>query len=312
VNNVPLPKCPICGSNRAVRIGKPQVSSQAAKFVNADYHVVKCNRCRFYYVFPQIPFDERQWEGLYQDEYFGEMPRWWARKRAKDRKQRLDWLQEHSQRSISTFLDVGCGEGYVLTEALQRRWSTYGVDIFDNRMELAKGKSIAFFRGDIFQASFPNDFFDCIYMDSVLEHVLDPSRQLCEVRRILREGGVAYIGVPNEDCLFNDVKRLLYILSGRRNLSARLWPFKPPYHIIGFTEESLRKVLDRSGLEIVRFRNFAGEYEWRKFKCFTKPFLINLFLLPIHLIAIPLRKRIYFDVIVRKSDQPWRLTRNAV
>ena len=303
MNSVSLPECPICGSNQIVRIGKPQISSQAAGFVNADHHVVKCKRCRFYYVFPQIPFSEKQWERLYENEYFGEMPSWWARKRSEDRKQRLDWLQEASHRKINRFLDIGCGEGYVLIEALKRGWTTYGVDVYDNRIDVAKDKSITFFRGNIFQASFPNDFFDCIYMDSVLEHVLDPFRQLCEVRRILREGGVVYIGVPNEDCLFNDVKRLIYILSGRRNLSARLWPFKRPYHIIGFTKESLMEVLGKSGLEIVRFRNFAGEYEWRRFKCFTKPFLVNLFLLPIHLIAIPLRKRIYFDVIVRKTNQ---------
>ena len=63
------------------------------------------------------------------------------------------------------------------------------------------------------------------------------------------------------------------------------------------------KVLDKNGFEIVRFRNFAGACEWKKFKYFTKPFLVQLFLLPVHLIAIPLQKRIYFDVIVRKSNR---------
>ena len=227
---------------------------------------------------------------------------WWARKRNKDRIQRLDRLQEYYHRNINKFLDVGCGEGYVLIEALRRNWVTYGLDISDNRIDSAKDKRITFLKGDIFQASFPNDFFDCIYMDSVLEHVLDPIRHLSEIRRILRKGGVLYIGVPNEDCLFNDIRKLLYILSDRRKLSVHLKPFESPYHIIGFTKESLTKALDKTGFEIVRFRNFGGEYEWRKYKFFTEPFFMHLCLLPLHLVAIPLKKRIYIDAIARKID----------
>jgi len=51
---------------------------------------------------------------------------------------------------------------------------------------------------------------------------------------------------------------------------------------------------------MLRLRNFAGEYDWRKHKAFTRGFFIQLFLLPIHLLAIPLGKRIYLDVIARK------------
>lgn len=298
-----LPKCPICGGNEIVKIGKPQISSQAANFIHTEYQVVKCKTCRFYYVYPEISLGEKEWEKLYSTEYFSNKTSWWKRKRCKDRKQRLDWLQECSNRNINKFLDIGCGEGYTLLEASERGWSAYGIDISDNRVDIAKDKNITFHKTDIFQAAFPDDFFDCIYMDSVLEHTLDPCRHLTEIKRILREGGVLYIGVPNEDCLFNDVKRFLFILLGQHNLSAHLYPFKRPFHVIGFTKESLFKILHKSGLEIIRFRNFAGEYEWRKHKCFTKQFLVDFFLLPVHLLAIPLKKRIYIDSIVRKINE---------
>jgi ubiquinone/menaquinone biosynthesis C-methylase UbiE len=251
-------------------------------------------------VFPNISLSEQQWEVLYGDNYFSNTTSWWARRRCRDRKQRLDWLVEYSERKIDRFLDIGCGEGLTLVEARQRGWDVYGVDISDNRLDIAKDTKIEFHKANILQTTFPHNFFDCIYMDSVLEHVTDPCRYLNEVSRILREDGIVYIALPNEDCLFNDVKRLLFMLLGKRNQSAKLQPFKRPYHVIGFTRKSLFEVVHRSGFKILRFRNFAGEYEWRKFRCFTRPFVINLFLLPVHLAAIPLRRRTYMDAIVRK------------
>lgn len=301
MKNVSLLECPICTGDQIITIGRPQISSQASMFVNEDHRVVKCKTCRFYFVFPKISFSQQEWEKLYGDEYFGEMPRWWARRRSEHRKQRLDWLQECFYDPINKFLDIGCGEGYVLMDALKRGWNTYGIDISDNRMDAAKNKDITFIKGGIIEASFPDNFFDCIYLDSVLEHMLDPLGSLGEIRRILRKGGVLYVGVPNEECLFNDVKRLLFILSGKRGLSARLQPFKPPYHVIGFTKKSLVEMFRKIGFEIVKFRNFAGEDEWMKFKPFTRPFVIHFFLLPVHLLAIPLRKRIYLDAVVRKN-----------
>lgn len=297
----PLYKCPICGGNDVILMGKPQISPQVADIINKEYQVVKCKTCRFYYVYPEISHSAEVWEKLYEVEYFSNKTLWWVRKRDENRKQRLNWLQEYCSHSIRNYLDIGCGEGYTLLEALKRGWETYGIDISDNRIAEAKNENITFHKSDIFQADFPTNFFDCIYMDSVLEHVLDPYRHLCEINRILNKGGVLYIGVPNEDCLFNSAKRLVYILLGKHRVSAYLHAFKRPYHIIGFTKDSLFKVLNKSGFDILRFRNFSGEYDYRKFRFLTKPFLVNLFLLPVHLVAIPLKKRIYMDTIVTKS-----------
>ena len=303
MENVSLPKCPLCAGDQIIVIGKPQISPSTAEFVSEDYRVVKCMRCHFYFVFPRISFSQQKWDKLYADKYFGEMPRWWARKREEHRNQRLNWLQECTHGQIDRFLDIGCGEGYVLIDALKRGWNAYGIDICDNRIDSARNRSIKFIKGNIFESSFPSEIFDCIYLDSVLEHTLDPIGYLGEIRRILKKGGVLYVGVPNEECLFNDVKRLLFVLSGKWDLSARIQPFKPPYHVVGFTKDSLVQSFHKNGFEIMKFRNFAGQDEWMKFKPFTRPFMIHVFLLPVHFMAIPLRKRIYLDAIVRKSDR---------
>lgn len=283
-------------------MGRPQISPEAAPFVREDYQIAKCNSCIFYFVFPEIRLTQEEWAELYGKEYFSEIPRWWKNKRKEHREKRLGLLQKYSPRKVIKFLDIGCGEGYVLADAHKKGWEVYGVDICDNRLDIAKNRDISFFKGNIDQASFPADFFDCIYLDSVLEHLKDPVALLREANRILHPGGVLYLGIPNDDSLFNDARKLIFTILGRRGISVRTKPFKSPYHVVGFTLRSIKKTLAESGFDIIRLRNFSGEYEWRKFKLFTRPFFIHFFLLPVYLIAIPLKRRIYIDAIIQKRS----------
>ena len=292
--------CPICASHNHSSTGRPRFSKAAAEFINEKYLVVRCQDCGFYFVDPTINFSTEVWEKLYGAEYFSELPSWWQKKRSRDRKLRLDLLEELFAGSIQRFLDIGCGEGSVLIDALRRGWEVYGLDIYDNRNDEAKNEKIHFTKSDLFNSSFPDNHFDCIYLDSVLEHVLDPVRLLLEIRRILVDGGCVYIGVPNEDSLYNDFRKIIFTIMGRHDLSTRAKPFISPYHVVGFNKKTLESILDKCGFEALRLRNFSGEYEWRKHKALTRMFFIQLFLLPIHLLAIPLRKRIYLDVVARK------------
>ncbi|MFQ5686765.1 MAG: class I SAM-dependent methyltransferase [Candidatus Scalindua sp.] len=292
--------CPICSNNYFKIIGKPEISHKVKTFIKEDYQIVKCKNCQIYFVIPQISFSNNVWEELYDRNYFEKMTRWWANQRKKDRKYRLRQLEGYSNQKIINFLDVGCGEGYVLIEASERGWKAHGIDVFDNRIVSAKGKDILFSLGDIFDAQFPDNHFDCIYMDSVLEHVLNPIAYLKELNRIIKEYGVVYIGVPNEDCLFNDIKKLLYIIFGKGKISARIKPFVSPYHVTGFNRKPVMIASMKTNFEIVHFKNFGGFYELLKFNIFSRPFFINLFMLPIHLIAMLIGRQVYLEAILRK------------
>jgi SAM-dependent methyltransferase len=292
--------CPICESRDHSSTGKPKVSKAAAEFIKENYLVVRCKNCGLYFVDPPINFSREVWEKLYGAEYFSELPGWWQRKRSRDRKLRLDLLEKLFGGRVRRFLDIGCGEGSVLIDALKRGWEVYGLDIYDNRNDEAKNEKIHFTKSDLFNSSFPDGHFDCIYLDSVLEHVLDPMRLLLEIRRILVDGGCVYIAVPNEDSLYNDFRKIIFTIMGKHDLSTRAKPFISPYHVVGFNKKTLKSILDKCGFETLRLRNFSGEYEWRKHKAFSRTFFVQLFLLPLHLLSIPLRKRIYLDVVGRK------------
>ncbi|WP_416377314.1 class I SAM-dependent methyltransferase [Algoriphagus sp. C2-6-M1] len=53
------------------------------------------------------------------------------------------------------------------------------------------------FQGDIWNASYPDNYFDFIHISHVIEHVLDPKAYISEMKRILKPEGYLAIGTPN-------------------------------------------------------------------------------------------------------------------
>jgi SAM-dependent methyltransferase len=293
--------CPSCQSSEYTLIGSPYINPKVTKIIRKDYKVAECNSCGLYYIIPQIDFSAEEWKYLYDENYFFEKSSWYHKNRERDRKERFNNIIKYSSNEIRNFLDVGCGEGYCLLEAESRGWNAFGLDINDNRIDKAKKNNINFINSDLPSSKLREDFFDVVYMDSVLEHVINPLDYLSETKRILKKGGILYIGVPNEDSLFNDFKKLFYKISSQQ-VAPKIKPFKSPYHIIGFNKNSLENILNRSLFKIEKLRNFACRLEFLKEKPFTKEYFRAMVLLPIYFMAIPIRKEVYFEVYAKKQD----------
>ncbi|RDH78667.1 class I SAM-dependent methyltransferase [Mycolicibacterium moriokaense] len=95
---------------------------------------------------------------------------------------------------------AGCGRGH---EALFIRrelgGSLVGVDIaqaWDDRLG-ADVPDFQLIEGNILELPFPDGSFDVVFFHHVIEHVDDPAGSLRELARILRPGGLIYIGTPN-------------------------------------------------------------------------------------------------------------------
>jgi SAM-dependent methyltransferase len=294
-------RCPICHNNKLIDNGKPIISKEASGFIREDYRVLECRSCKFYFISPKISLAEDDWQKLYNNEYFGESLKWWTKRRAKDRIYRLDWLQNNASGNIKRFLDIGCGEGLVLLEAAKRGWNVYGIDISDNRVDLANNKSIIFRQGTLAESLFPDDHFDAIYLDSVLEHIVDTASFVKEISRILKPNGVIYVGVPNENSFYNDVRKVVFYLIGKDEYSVRAQPFKTPYHVVGFTKKSIAKIFESVDIYPIKIRVFSGLYEWRKKKFMSRVFMLHLALLPAYLLGLIMGKAIYIEAVMQKS-----------
>ena len=301
VNPASKPNCPLCLGINIKAIGNPQLSEKAKEYIKADYRVFKCELCKYYFVYPRISFTNEQWKEIYGKAYFAPMTKWWAEERSRNRKYRLNLIQHYHKGPIRKFLDVGCGEGYVLIDALKKNWDVYGLDISDYRVEKAKTDKIEFSECDLLNASYPDNFFDAVHLDSVLEHVIDPNQLLVEINRVTKVGGLAYFAVPNEDSLTNWGRKLFYILSGKSELSPAIKPFKSPFHVVGFTKKSLIDMLKHNDFQTLFIRNFGGTNEWRKHKLFSRSFILNFGLLPMHFAARMFKKSIYIEVVAQKQ-----------
>jgi len=297
--------CVICGSDKYQIIGKPEINEKVKRFIRHDYHIVKCLKCGFYFIAPELDITGQEWTVLYEDVYFAPMTNWWSKRRERDRKGRLDKLFSYLKKNNKgipnevKFLDIGCGEGFVIKEALNRNWISFGCDIADNLPSEMRGK-FNYSKNNLIDAKYPDDYFDVIYMDSVLEHVPNPMQVLREMARILKKNGSAYIAVPNEESLYNGVKRALYNIAGKKEIAAQLKPFQRPYHIQGFTPGSLSLAVNQAALGLVELNVFAGEYEALKFAAYTKPWLTELLMLPTHLLAKVLNKSVYLECYFTK------------
>ena len=283
-------------------MGKPIIKGNVKKYINQDYSIRQCISCGFYFVDPKINFTSKEWEAIYSDHYFHiEGTKWWRNKQKRDRKKRLDTLSRYVNTKTPNFLDMGCGEGDMLDEAVNRNWNVYGIDIADNRKEqIRDNPKIHFEKCDILDANLPGDFFEIIHMDSVFEHIHAPIQLLKVCHRLLKKNGVLFLSFPNEDSFIKDFQKLIYFFMGKKNISVKLMPFRNPYHVIGFNKKAIKYCAEKSNFKIMQIRNISGEYEWLKYPPYMKQFYMYLLLLPVYIVAHFLKRKIYLEIILQK------------
>lgn len=96
-----------------------------------------------------------------------------------------------------SFLEVGCGTGYVLAELAKMGFVVTGLDMHDEGLAYARQRVPAgnFFVGTLDQFR-PKQRFDAVGMFDVLEHISNDSTTLLSCLRLLRKNGMLYITVP--------------------------------------------------------------------------------------------------------------------
>ncbi|WP_439489310.1 class I SAM-dependent methyltransferase [Algoriphagus sp.] len=96
------------------------------------------------------------------------------------------------------FLDVGCGLGLGLAYANKLNCDLYATEFDTGALEFVKENfPVKTFQGDIWDAGYPDEYFDFIHISHVIEHVLDPKAYIAEMKRIVKPGGYIAIGTPN-------------------------------------------------------------------------------------------------------------------
>ena len=102
-------------------------------------------------------------------------------------------------------LDFGCGIGDFLRFCSFLNINIVGCDINKNLVEYCENQGFKSFH--LTQANkkffFKNPTFDCICMDNVLEHILNPSPIISFISNSIKQGGYLIVGVPVGEAGFN-------------------------------------------------------------------------------------------------------------
>lgn len=124
----------------------------------------------------------------------------------------------------SRFLEIGCGEGFLL--ASRRNGEKFAVDLSIEAIRKAKGRAKADFSLALAERlPFPDDYFELVTSVGVMEHFLDIEEALREIRRILKPGG-HYVSLTHVDLSVWEriaVKISEYILPWPRPIRFARW-----------------------------------------------------------------------------------------
>ena len=144
-----------------------------------------------------------------------------------------------------SFLDIGCGEGWALAYFQRQGWDVLGLDFSSFSLEKFHPALRDRLRpGDLYEElqnlAAAGRQFDVLWLDNVLEHVLDPAELLRRCRALVPPAGVLVVDVPN------DFSALQNHLLDSGQIDRPFWVVLPD-HLSYFNPEGLRNLAAATG-----------------------------------------------------------------
>lgn len=208
--------------------------------------VVECAGCRLQFAEAYPEYDSAD-AAIYPYEYFS------SAIAQNDRREKIfaDLLSELESvlPKKGRLLDVGAGEGTLLKVATNNGWKAEGTEISSAMIEHVRALSpLTLHHGVLEDIQLPEDSFDAVILNHVLEHVRNPRTTLERVARLLTPDGVVRIEVPNLASLSSRFKNL----QSRLRLKSNPWRhYSTGHHFWFFTPLTLRTTLRGAGLDTI-------------------------------------------------------------
>lgn len=161
------------------------------------------------------------------------------------RQEMVKYIPLHSKK----ILDIGCGEGnFGALLKKERQTEVWGVEYEEVRASVASSKLDRVLCGDIdlLLEQLPDNYFDAVICNDVLEHLLDPYKQLEKIKSKLVNGGVVISSIPNIR-YFRNFFELIF----RKNWDYADEGIMDFTHFRFFTTNSIRKMYQSLGYEVI-------------------------------------------------------------
>jgi SAM-dependent methyltransferase len=247
--------CNLCGADDAATVYDARSAGAGPRDLVSTFRasgdellvdrLVRCRRCGLEYVSP------RPRGGAIVEAYSqGDDPAYVSQVQARERTfaaavARIESLHPRRGR----LLDVGTAAGAFLAAARARGWEVEGCE--PNRWMAEWGSrhyGLSIRPGDLFAQDFAPRSFDVVTLWDVIEHTPDPSRVLARVAELIQPGGLLVVNYPDRG-------------SWLARALGRKWPFLSSVHLFYFTRNTMARLLERYGFEVVEMRPHVQRLE---------------------------------------------------
>lgn len=159
----------------------------------------------------------------------------------------IEKIWSENMPSRPSLLGVGAGEGFLLDHFYRAGYTVKGIDYSSHgcsthHPHLLDKLDCGDVEEGITRLMELNERFDVIILDNVLEHLLNPSGILNQIRSLINSNGLLIIEVPND---FSIVQN--YLLDKKR-IKDKFWVASPD-HISYFNLDGLNNLLDHHGFD---------------------------------------------------------------
>ncbi|MDR2955127.1 MAG: class I SAM-dependent methyltransferase [Prevotella sp.] len=155
-------------------------------------------------------------------------------------------------KDINKTLDVGCASGSFSMQ-LKKVFDveTWGIEMVEEVAAIAETKIDHVLKGsfDDVYGKLPKKYFDCVFFNDVLEHMIDPESCLRKIKENLAPGKIVIASIPNIRHL-NVLKELLL----RKDWKYTDSGIMDKTHVRFFTKRSIIRMFDDCGYKILNIK----------------------------------------------------------
>lgn len=225
--------------------------SSYKKFIVINNHELRqCIHCGLMHTdttkIERNKYIKQQYGGVYSSGYLLDL--------SKFRKRYIKYISliDKSFKNVS-LLDVGCGLGYFLKFIKSERstWKIYGVE--PNRLlriRAMQNTGIQVKEGKLESIPFRSSLFNIVTWFDVLEHSPSLKKNILELKRILRPGGILLVQAPN-------YKSFMAYITGKR------WDWWCiPDHVLHFSYDFLTDCFRQNGFKILKSYTYEDQEDF--------------------------------------------------
>lgn len=190
-------------------------------------------------------------EQVYDGSYFAKRG---YDKRFRHRVSKFDRILANIERFCNpeNLLDIGPGLGYALEAARKRGWHVEGLDPSDYVRKVCTEKGFRVEAGTL-EAHSLNSRYNLVFMSHVLEHYRNPFRALEEANKLLFNGGMLFVIVPDSNFWKARLKK--------ENYKFYTGEVGGKEHFVYFNKDNLKKALEQSGFKVIK-QGFPISFEF--------------------------------------------------